>query len=364
MTPEQEAFIHKHQSAYSYAVIAEHRKLWAVEQPTNPVPVFSVGQHNEYGYDGVPFGFRDSPNSVFYTTYGKTGRSPDPLRVEVDRALVDIANTYGVFTILADDTLFSRGMRAAAWRLGLDFEELRLDLEGHPSYEITKPVSFQRRIPVSQEEFLDHAERFGQITFCRDPLTIFWALAAERTEYPVIYPTFTPHLRNVNYDRVAKNTCGPPYWVFQESEDNYAIHRYLHAIGKPGIPSFWRYTPDLMAAFFNNKKMRQFIAGYPNDDASRMTDRNTRRMLLRAFKNPELKEFRSPAPNVLAYPELRRIKYEAKQRAFAGYLEVTGTRFHAHQYAHHIPLHRLLDHLGLKYDFPHGKYAEIYGEVA
>lgn len=367
MTPEQSSFIDQHLNQHGYKAIAASRTRWDVQQPTGWRYSFSENDHNEFGYNGLPFGLRDSPNSVFYVSYGKPTEPLAGLASVMDQTLIKIADTFGTFATLYSDTYFSRGLRKTCQRLGLPFVELNVRLEGQPPYK-SEIFSQQIHHTVTTAEFLDFSEEFGRKTLCRRPISIFHALLADISTYPVIFPTFPLSLCNQNYDPVAEDVCGPAFWTLSESEDDYSIHRFLYSRGKAGIPNLWRYSPELMAALLDSSILKKFIYKHSQGKSVPDTGSENRLLICQAFrdKNRELRvwreeNYKSGFRNELDFEELFAIRENAKYRAYMGALDVTKRNFRSHQ--HHIPLYRILSHLGVCYDNLDDATPATYGPV-
>lgn len=205
--------------------------------------LFTRDNWHQFGYNGIPWSWRDSSTCAFYTNYANSIFKHRSLEEEIDNALREISARFGEVAVHQGndpgDHLLLDGLK----RTGIPHQIISWNGQGWDPEWIRE---------------------FGDAVRCNDPMQAVRAAVGLKTDLPVIYSGGGIRLTNV--DQYVKDA--QPYWSLEDQEQDYAIHRWLIATGRPGVPNFWKWSPELMGAvideFFTDAPA-QFVPVSPRE---------------------------------------------------------------------------------------------------
>lgn len=193
------------------------------EWPTsrNPRSPMSRDNHLVFGYDGKPFNDRRSSTSVFWVGYGKMFRNSAyigwNLRDFANQAIDEIREAYGEFRCLV----------APPHRIP------------HPQYHDVVKLMISRNIPMTEignRHIEDSVTRQFRSQVRTNSMTNCEKIVfAQHSDLPVVDLTTFPVL---NFRSRA----------LEDREEDFAFGRWLLQNDHPGVPSFWRWSPDLFGS--------------------------------------------------------------------------------------------------------------------
>lgn len=320
-------------------------------------PWFTSKEHFRFGYDGGEFNIRLCAGGRYWTDYGWTTRSPDSFRDEFNRALVEIASRHGKVSISATGGYIAQGILHAAKELDLAFEQVAIELEGYKTARLDQSIP-TRLHKASWDEFTEFAYGFAERAGCADPWVALEAFHGEVAGLPHIYDGAEIRILNSSFDEDRREIVGPATWSLVDNEKFTAINRWLLAVGRPGYPQILRWSPELMAAQLTSEPWLKWLQG-----ASRPNSPEARAAWLNQAARLQL--FRSAFPGADMALDARRARGDAQldeaMRIFARRLRRANPGCNTQ---HRIPLHRLIQRLGITFPFSIGAGPEEYGHVA
>jgi hypothetical protein len=326
-----------------------------------PLPLraiaFTLDNHFEWGFGDATLNRRIRSVDRYWTDYGRPTRPHEGFRAELIRALQEIAERHGRVSITADGGYVTEASIAAAKAAGIAFEQVVVEVEGFrvPACDSSVATQLHR---VSQEQLRNFAESFGREAGCGDAWLALEAMHGAMSPLPHIYDGTEIRLVNNAYDERRNTIAGPANWSLVDNEQFTAINRYLLLINRPGIPSILRWSPELMAAQLDSPQWRDWLRANsrPMATAGRTTWLNRAARLRLAMD---------------AFPGVPMTVSMGARRgdpAFADFMRRLSVRMSRRNVSfsnqHCWPLDRLAERLGVAFDFPFGKYREVYGHVA
>ena len=318
---------------------------------------FTRNDHFEWGFGDGIFNRRSRDAERYWTEYGRPVRPHDGFRRELCRAVQEIADEHGKLSISADGGYVAESAIAAAKVCDVPFEQVVIEVEGFraPSCDSSIPTQVHR---VSQQEFRGFAEKFGSDAGCGDAWLALEALHGTLSPLPHIYDGTEIRLVNNAYDERRGTLVGPANWSLVDNEQFTAINRLLLLQGRPGIPSILRWSAELMAAQLDSPQWREWLraSSRPMAPASRSTWLNQAarvQLSMAAFPGVPMTVSMAARRSAPSFGEfMRRLSTRMSRN------DVSGPNQHC------WPLDRLAIRLGVSFDFPFGKYREVYGHVA
>lgn len=263
-----------------------HRRAsWVHRGPENrrlELFQYTLENHFRFGYDGEPFVERPSADASFTAEYGRCDSRVGDFREECRRAACLVRDS----TDLPLDVLFSGGCEseivvrsflAAGIPIRITIMRFKNDLNRH---DIQYALDFCRQrdleFKLIELDLLDfwenrapaYAEKSKAVSPQFPPL--MW-LCDQVDGFPVIGSgeCFVGIRDAEQPGSVARR--GEP-WYLHEEEKSASWYRFLIADGRPGVPGFFQYTPELMYAFLDEDWTRRLAAGLvPGEVANERT---------------------------------------------------------------------------------------------
>lgn len=337
-------------------VVADEVKLNALPPPGCQ---FTKDNHLRFGFNGKEFNRRPSRAATYWVEFGRPSRMHRGFAAEIRQALREIAQIYGRLSITNSGNSICRSVIMLGQELGLELEIISVDFDGHPSPTHDRALP-HRLHKAAWDDFAEFAHRFGQTAGCSSPWVAFEAYHGSLSELPHLYTGSTTLMvdHNSEPDQEGRKRVGPPNWAFGSPERNTAINRWLLASGKAGVPQILLWSPELMAAQIDSdlarSKLRQ---GSAPPASSAEADVGSKSWPLfdlfpELYPNLNMTPLTTPARNDAALNE--------KMRALRRTLARANPRCDT---VHYIPLHRLLRHFGVEFDFYFGEAEQLYGRV-
>jgi hypothetical protein len=328
-----------------------------------PKHQFTRDNHFRFGFNGVQFNRRTSRSATYWVEFGRPSRMHEGFSAEMRRALSEIHRVYGPLSITNSGNSISRGVVLLAKELGLDLELVSVEFDGQPipAHDDAMPHRLHKK---TWDEFVEFAHGFGRTAGCSSSWIALEAYHGSLSERPHIYTPATTVVVDHNVEARKFVRVGPPNWAFGSPEINTAINRWLLASGKAGIPQIMWWSPELMAAQLDSDIARwgfreswvppaapaEAAEAGPEDDARK--NRLTFDFFQHLYPDVPMTPITSLARNDQAL--------NRKMRALRRTLVRANPRCDT---THFIPLHRLLGHLGVEFDFPFGDTQRLYGRV-
>lgn len=349
--------------------IAAHLHLFGLGGANNEIPVevdlgplpscdlvFTKSNHFRWGFGGMAFNRRLRGVERYWTDYGRPVRPHQGFRRELVQAMQEIAGEYGRISITADGGYITEIAMAAARTANVAYEQVVVEVEGFAAP--TVDLSVQTRIHrISQTQLQDFAEAFSHNAGCSDAWLALEALHGTLSPLPHVYDGSEIRLVNNAYDERRQAICSPANWSLVDSEQFTAINRHLILANRPGVPSLLRWSPELMASQFDSVQWREWlrVSSRPMAPAARTTWLNQAARLQLA---------RESFPGV---PMTVSMGARRNDPAFAQFMRRIALRMSRRDLSfgsqHCWPLDRLAARLGVTFEFPFGKYREVYGHA-
>jgi hypothetical protein len=263
---------------------------------------------------------------------------------------------YGPFTLSNSGTELSRAAIAVAKDLDIRFEQVTMAIKGFPAPPHDEGVTNHSH-EITWDEFSEFAAEFDSVAGCSQPWVALQAYHGVRSERAHVYPLTALFLHNHNWDN-GQHIVGPPNWSYIEQESFTAINRWLLATERKGTVQILGWSPELMAARLDSKAIRDRLR-----EASRAPP---------SAQFADVRTKLEAIPSVLrdAYPDLRMTASslaDSKDPELTSKVQSLGKRLRranpGRNGVHAYPLHRLLEHLGVSYNFYIGPTQETYGHV-
>jgi hypothetical protein len=317
---------------------------------------FTKGNHFRFGFGAGEFNRRRSQTDKYWAEVGRPSRPHKGFVAEMARAISEIYEMYGPFTVSNSGTEPSRAAIAVAKDLDIRFEQITIAIKGFPAPPHDESVTNHYH-EITWDDFSEFAAEFCSVAGCSQPWVALQAYHGVRSERAHVYPLAAVFLYNQNWDH-GQHIVGPPNWSYIEQESFTAINRWLLATGRKGVVQMLNWSPELMAARFDSKATRDRL-----------------REASRAPPSAQIADVRAKLdaiPSVLrdAYPDLRMTASslaDSKDPELTNKVQALGKRLHranpGYNAIHAHPLHRLLEHLGVTYNFYFGSTQETYGHV-
>ena len=205
--------------------------------------LFTRNNWMQFGYNGHPWTWRDSSTCAFYTNYANSIFKHRSLEEEIDNALREISARFDEVAVHQSNDPGEHLLMEGLKRTGIPHQIVSWNGSGWDPEWIRE---------------------FGGAVRCNDPMQAVRAAVGLQTDLPVIYSG--GGIRLTNIDQYVKDA--KPYWSLEDQEQDYAIHRWLIATGRTGVPNFWKWSPELMGAVideFFNENPEQFLPVRPRD---------------------------------------------------------------------------------------------------
>jgi hypothetical protein len=229
------------------------------------------------GYNGIPWSFSFSPTDTFMHTCAPTTRPVKSFREEAIIASSEIRSTF------QDEQLY------VLYSGGIDSEAI---LEAFRIARVDVTVVIIEFTDGSNAHDIAHARDYLKRTEYTGRLKIIpfdvkrWFASDEACSYARELQSnnvlFTPLLKAIQdnlYDGIAivgheeptihrNDTMGK--WVWNRDELHYSLHKLFIRDGKHGIPSFFQWSTELLAAFVFNKHYNAAYSGLHNPTIERV----------------------------------------------------------------------------------------------
>jgi hypothetical protein len=317
---------------------------------------FTKGNHFRFGFGAGEFNRRRSQTDKYWVEIGRPSRPHKGFVAEMARAIAEIYEMYGPFTVSNSGTELSRAAVAVAKDLGIRFEEITIAIKGFPAPPPDEGVTNHYH-EITWDEFSKFAVEFCSIAGCSQPWVALQAYHGVRSERAHVYPLIAFFLHNHNWDN-GQHIVGPPNWSYIEQESFTAINRWLLATGRKGVVQILGWSPELMAARLDSKVVRDRVREVSSAPPSAL------------FADLRAKLDAIPSLLLDAYPNLRMTTSslaDSKDPELASKVQALRRRLRnanpGRNAAHAYPLHRLLEDLGVRYNFNFGQTQETYGHV-
>jgi hypothetical protein len=336
-------------------IVPDELKLGALPSPSCQ---FTKDNHFRFGFNGVEFNRRLSRAATYWVEFGRPSRLHQGFPAEMRRALLEIHEIYGRLSITNSGNSISRGVMLLAKELGLELKLVSVEFDGHPApvYDGAWPHRLHK---VAWDDFAKFAHAFGQTAGCSSPWVALEAYHGSLSDLPHIYTSTTTLVVDHNVETRQYTRFGPPNWALGSPEMNTAINRWLLACGKAGVPQIMRWSPELMAAQIDSDLARGHLQA-----ASTPPDASVQEDDLRKSEAPPFDLFQQLFPDVPMAPVTSRARNDealnGKMRRLRRMMVRANPRCDT---THFIPLHRLLRHLGVEFDFYFEEPQQLYGRV-
>ena len=294
----------------------------------------------KFGYNGQVFNWRESSTCMFWVDYGNYPSPPDLFINELAHSLEAISRKQKSFSIPFFGTSFSQILQESLAKTDLNYvislpacsdcEELNFEAE----FNRVNDGSQVEKIIFRKEEFETFLRQMAEDVRCVDPIIGFSAFIGSRSKHLHIYYSAWPQIRDENFDTVAGYAVGPANWSVVDNESDFAIARYLMKTKSDGVFNLFYAYPKLIASILNEPSFRKWL------------------------KESSLPQSRQPISQL--YPSSSRIaanEYLEKLRA-----ELLAKYPKANE-AWLTPLNRLVEKMGIQYDFEYHQNEDIYGVV-
>jgi hypothetical protein len=317
---------------------------------------FTKGNHFRFGFGAGEFNRRRSRTDKYWVEVGRPSRPHKGFVAEMARAIGEIYEMYGPFTLSNSGTELSRAAIAVAKDLDIRFEQVTMAIKGFPAPPHDEGVTNHAH-EITWDEFSEFAAEFDSVAGCSQPWVALQAYHGVRSERAHVYPLTALFLHNHNWDN-GQHIVGPPNWSYIEQESFTAINRWLLATERKGTVQILGWSPELMAARLDSKAIRDRLR-----EASRAPP---------SAQFADVRTKLEAIPSVLrdAYPDLRMTASslaDSKDPELTSKVQSLGKRLRranpGRNGVHAYPLHRLLAHLGVSYNFYIGPTQETYGHV-
>lgn len=344
----------------TYGLLGENNALAAdlrrAQLPPSE-PWFTQNEHFRFGYNGGEFNSRVWAGGCYWTDYGRSTRPSQSFREEFNKALEEIASRHGKLSISATGGYIAQGLIQAAKELDLPFEQVVIELEGYQTARIDQSLP-TRLHKTSWAEFTEFAYGFCDRAGCADPWVALEAFYGEVAGLPHLYDGAEIRILNGSFDEDRRENVGPATWSLVDNEKFTAINRWLLAGERPGYPQILRWSPELMAAQLVSEPWLAWL-----QSASRPNSPDLRTAWLNQAARLQL--FRVSFPGINMALDARRARGDKQldeaMRIFARRLKRANPGCNKQ---HRIPLHRLIERLGITFPFSIGAGFEEYGHVA
>lgn len=236
-----------------------------------------------FGYNGEWFNHRSSPDDIWHAGYSACRWEPASFREECVRAARLIRDS----TDLPIEVLFSGGMDSQAvveafHEAGIPFTPVIARYAGgFNAHDIAYAIDWcearslgMRFIDIDLDWFYDGpAWQHASETYCVNQLILPHFHAVDRCDgFPVIGSGDIIIARNVRVEAddnrvhwVERKNMGWDWddtslvhdglWYLREGEAIAANYRHFMVRGRPGVPAFFQYTPELMASWLLEREM-------------------------------------------------------------------------------------------------------------
>ena len=225
------------------------------------VPLMTLNNHFQFGYNGQPFNFRERTEDRFWVKYGRCERQPLSFHQECLEAARRIAeNTKEPIWVLfsggVDSEVTLQSFVQAKIPVQVAILRFKNDLNIHDiSYAVI--ACHQLNVPYRifdldllsfwQNEAFTYAKRVG----CSRPrlLSTMW-LMDQIEGYPVIGGGECHLIKELPSDYVSG---GSPYpttdWHMSEKEYVASWYRHLILTQRDGCAGFFQYTPEIILSY-------------------------------------------------------------------------------------------------------------------
>jgi hypothetical protein len=323
-----------------------------------PSHQFTKENHFRFGFNGVAFNSRTSRSALYWAEFGKTSRPHRGFLAEVRQALSEIHETYGRLSVSNSGNPINRGLVAAAKELGLEIEQVSIQLDGHP------PPAPDEALPHRLHEktwgdFSEFARQFGQAAGCSSPWMAFEAYHGALSDCTHLYTFNTTAVVDHNFDMTRGERVGPPNWAFVNREAMTAINRWLLASGKSGIPQFLFWSPELLAAQVDSEVARELLREASGPPPESMAQAEWWQSLTLRFNL-----FQAAYPDVSMEANTGQARKDQELNRNMLVLRKGMRRANPGcNTAHFVPLYRLMRELGIKVDVPVDEPERLFGSV-
>jgi len=222
------------------------------------------------GYNGVPWTFSSDPDDVFMHTCDPTTRPVESFRIEAIRAAQEIRKTFPGKPLYA---MYSGGVDSEAmmeaFRLArIPVTAVLLEFtDGSNQHDLVwarrylNKVSFTGDVKVIPFNIKDWLHSKECLDMARDIQTLELILTH-------LFKVAQDHLR----DGIVMTAHEEPSlwiepdigWVWNKHEVHYGLHKYFMKEKLSGIPSFFQWSTELLAAFIFNKNYTPAYYGLMN----------------------------------------------------------------------------------------------------
>ena len=256
----QDSFIKEHLAQYGlngFNTNHNRPRIGFPEYPCANTLQFSHRNHFLFGYNGLTFNWRKSSSCIYWTDYGRPERAPMAFFAEAVRSFQLIYERHGKFSLAYMGDLNSQFMLEAAARSGCPHEVVVMQIPGY--LEIPLPKSAARSCVVEISRIEKFIFDFAEEVRCDSPLVGLRAFFALLSDLPTVFHAKFDTLVNCGFDRQAQKMAGPTQWALVDNERATAIERWLIRHDRPGVGSFFKFSPELMSAFFNDPVFAQWL---------------------------------------------------------------------------------------------------------
>ena len=184
--------------------------------------IWTRDNYLKWGYNGECYNLRKSSTCVFWVDYGKIeAEVENNWYEETTKAVSEIYDKFGKFAIQTLNKS-SQYIISAADNLGIPYEKVKA---------------------VDNKDLM---QNFADTVKCKSPKIILSMTAELLTDLPIIYSSQSNLLLNQNYCEVKSKGVGPVNWNLVDNEKYFSINRWLMKTNRPGIPNFWKWSPELV----------------------------------------------------------------------------------------------------------------------
>ncbi len=337
------------------------------KNPPAQFPVFTApldfkiknNEHVNFGYNGQVFNWRESSTCMFWVDYGKFENRAGNFVSEMDRSLKIIAKNSKTFSVPFFGSNFSQilclllAKTSQNYKICVpactDFDALNFVEEFLALYNKSS-TSYQKieKIEFRKQEFETFLSDMTKQVRCADPIAAFSTFIGTRSAHPHIYQSPWPHIRDENFDTISGHAVGPSNWSVVDNESNFAVTRYLMKNRLDGIPNLFYSYPGILAALFNEPDWKSWLK---ESSSSLSRQANADKFISEKFLRT-------------LFPEVRYSNsWAAANEYFENFKEELLAKYPKANEAWLTPLNRLIEKMGINYDFKFCQNEEIYGTV-
>lgn len=224
----------------------------------------------QIGYNNVPWTFSNSPDDVFMHKCDPTTRPVQSFRLEAIQAAKEIREAFPGKTLYA---MYSGGVDSEAMLEAFRLANVRVTVvlleftDGSNQHDL-----------VWARKYLNRVKFTGDVKII--PFDIkSWIRSKECLDMAKDMQTLElilTHLFKVAYDHLRDGIVMTGHeepslwiepgigWVWNKHEVHYGMHKYFIKEGLSGIPSFFQWSTELLAAFIFNKNYTPAYYGLLN----------------------------------------------------------------------------------------------------